>query len=103
MRKILHHACPPLAQTANVRVALHTLADVAFVHVLSPLHIPDVKVGTNGLHEINKDKINELFSLPQNIKGFGPVKEASINATQLRRAELLLELENESLEKLAAE
>ena len=57
----------------------------------------------DNFNEINKDKINELFSLPQNIKGFGPVKEASINATQLRRAELLLELENESLEKLAAE
>ena len=57
----------------------------------------------DNFNEINKDKINELFSLPQNIKGFGPVKEASINATQLRRAELLLELENESLEKFAAE
>ena len=63
----------------------------------------DLNKFLDNFNEINKDKINELFSLPQNIKGFGPVKEASINATQQRRAELLLELENESLEKFAAE
>jgi indolepyruvate ferredoxin oxidoreductase len=50
----------------------------------------------------NRAVIAEIASLPEQIRGFGPVKEASIVAAKAREVELLARLEQKSSGKLQA-
>jgi len=63
----------------------------------------DMKDFLFDLNGINKTLIKELLTLPQNVKGFGPVKEASVKAMLRRRKELIIEIRSNSITKVAAE
>ena len=63
----------------------------------------DMKDFLFDLNGINKTLIKELLTLPQNVKGFGPVKEASVKAVLRRRKELIIEIRSNSITKVAAE
>ena len=63
----------------------------------------DMKDFLFDLNGTNKSLIKELLTLPQNVKGFGPVKEAAIKAVLRRRKELIIEIRNNSIIKVAAE
>jgi len=55
------------------------------------------------LNDINKSLIKELLTLPQNVKGFGHIKEANIETFLRRRNELGMKIRNNSITKTAAE
>ena len=63
----------------------------------------DMKDFLFDLNGTNKSLIKELLTLPQNVKGFGPVKEAAIKAVLRRRKELIIEIRSNSITKVAAE
>ena len=63
----------------------------------------DMKDFLFDLNGTNKSLIKELLTLPQNVKGFGPVKETAIKAVLRRRKELIIEIRNNSIIKVAAE
>jgi indolepyruvate ferredoxin oxidoreductase len=46
------------------------------------------------LSAANSDIALELLSLPDRIRGYGPVKEKSVKEAQLRRDQLLTDLAN---------
>ena len=63
----------------------------------------DMKDFLFDLNGTNISLIKELLTLPQNVKGFGPVKEAAIKAVLRRRKELIIEIRSNSITKVAAE
>jgi indolepyruvate ferredoxin oxidoreductase len=54
------------------------------------------------LNKGNRATITEIASLPDQIRGFGPVKEASIATAKARETELLARLEPKSSNRLQA-
>ena len=59
----------------------------------------DIKLIDEHLSATNMQTAIELANLPQEIRGYGPVKEAAVAGCQITRAKLRLQLQNSSLYK----